>query len=560
MSTVIDSTPDNITLSGKFPYALIEGAYDRVADNVWLNSKRHLVMHGTKGIELSDFQDQLVDEDRHIMQCNCCKDFFRKYSNLLVIKPNGVIESAMFRNVETSNQNAKALFNRLADIVEGGTPSHFVDTNLRGNQPNIKIRVGVKHAGNFPHYHGFISRQNLSEKASFEESVTAFTNLLSKYKGIDELADAMEAINPAFMREKEVPINQREDFDANTKLISKFRNARIDALSLKHAVASLWGDNTPGLAGLIHFNGNILGNLIENFIREGDYEKAVSLFLKRTDPLVYKKRETAKASKQQLEVTKKFIKENGYATALVHRISAPEDIESIWQTTPEVKSETEAEVDLADELFDDKIKAVSDTKPPVYSDEIWPSATNITRTHFIHKVLAEAERIWIPISIVEKVGVLHQPVDAEAKPIFFWTEQRPTRPYVTCIPHDRVHLSNFGWKDGYRELDLVAELPWFGEGIKREGALSDGWMLGFKFKPVEEVPYYGLQSFGGALKGELQPHRLGIDTVIAEKKLAPPTGEFGIAYMQLSHKWTYKNVRVKNKDGSNAVYTIMDVE
>lgn len=566
MSMVIESATPTTSTPSKVPYALVEGVYQQVADNLWLKSRDYktLIMHGTKGIELEDFQNLLTDEDRQIMQCNCCKDFFRKYSNLLAVTESGEVTSALFRDVKTSNQHAKALFNKLADIVESGKPSHFLDERLRGTgHQSVKIILGVKEAGGYGHYHGYIARQDISRKASFEDSVRGVNNLMSKYKGLDKLVDAMEAICPAFMQEDRISLTQREYFESFAVLLGKFRDAKNDGgLSTEHVLAQLWAGNVNGLSMILHFNGNVLGNLIENFLDSGDYEKAVSLFLERTDPLVYKARETDKVTKQQLEQAHKYIKENGYGSALIHSIAAPDEIEAIWRTTP-VETPVEEEKsasDAADDLFAEKIAEVSKEQAKPEPKEIWPGAKNITRTDFVHRVLGEAERIWINMSGYEKLGILTAPTDKEAKPVFFWSAQRPSRPYVTCIPHERIPVGMYGFRSGYTELDMVAELPWFNEDIKMEGALSPGWMLCFAFEPVESVMYHGLQSFGGALKGDLQPYRLGIDSVVNNRQVFTRDGEKGTAYMQLSRQWEYRNVRVLNKDGSQSVYNIMDVD
>ena len=543
------------------PFALIEGVYDRVADNLWLNSKKHLIMHGTKGINVEDFQTMLTEEDRSIMNCTCCSEFFRQNSNLLVVHEDGTVESALFRNVPTSNVHAKELFNRLADIVESGKPSHFVETRLRGfGHQSVKIILGTKQAGGFPHYHGFIARQGIAEKASFQDSVIAINNIMSKFQGLNKLAEAMEAITPAFIQEEEIAQTQRDYLASFTKIIVEVRDRKSTSqASTEHIMASLWAANYDGLSLLLHFNGNVIGNLIEFFMEHGDYERAVKSFLRNTAMDVYKARETAKVTKQQLVQTQKYVQENEYGSALIHSIANVNELEAIWKTSPK-EDEVVTSEETADDLFAEKIAEVSDDKPQPKANDIWPSAKNITRTDFIHRVLNEAERIWVPVSPFEKMGIVTTPTDKDAKPIFFWTAQRPERPYVTCIPEARIDVGIYGFKSGYLELSQISELPWYSDSIKIEGALSKGWMMCFEFDAVGGVEYYGLQSFGAALKGDLQPHRLGIDSVIAGRPVTTRQGETGVAYMQLSNRWKYVNVRVLNKDGSQRTYNIEDVE
>lgn len=562
MSIVIESASPLDVKPLSLPYALIEGVYDRLADNLWLNSKKHLIMHGTKGINVKDFQALLTEEDRNIMNCTCCSQFFRQNSNLLAVHEDGIVESALFRNVPTTNVHAKELFNRLADIIESGKPSHFVDERLRGfGHQSVKIILGTKKAGGFPHYHGFIARQGIAEKASFQDSVIAINNIMNKFQGLNKLAEAMEAITPAFIQEEEIAQTQRDYLASFTKIIVEVRDRKSTSqASTEHIMASLWAANYDGLSLLLHFNGNVIGNLIEFFMEHGDYERAVKAFLRNTDPAAYKARETAKVTKQQLEQTHKYVKEHGYGSALTHSIASPDDVESIWKTvpkeTPAVPEQSAA--DVADDLFAEKLAEVTETKEA--PKEIWPSANNITRTDFIHRVLKEASRIWLPLAHFEKLGIITTPTDQTAKPIFFWTAQRPERPYVTCIPEARIDVGIYGLTEGYQEIEQVSELPWYCEDIKMEGALSKGWMLCFAFDAVDNVSYYGLQSFGAALKGDLQPHRLGIDSVIENRQVHVREGKQGTAYLQLSNRWQFKNVRVLNKDGSQSTYNIMDVE
>lgn len=270
------------TKSIKLPYALVDNVYSQVAENLWSKSQAYktVVMHGTQGISISDFQKMLTEEDRQIMECGCCKAFFQQYSNLLAINSSGEVVSALFRDINTSNRHAKALFNQLADIVESGKPSHFVDNPLRGyGQRFAKIVLGVKETGGFKHYYGYIARQAIPKDASFETSVSGLYKLIYKYGSLDRLADATEALLPPFYQEKKVALHQRVCFEDFTLQVRKLHTIiKSHNLPIEHALACLWSDGDVPTNMLLEFNSGVLAGLIERFIESGDYRSAVEYF------------------------------------------------------------------------------------------------------------------------------------------------------------------------------------------------------------------------------------------------------------------------------------------
>lgn len=524
----------------------------------------YVVFHTNFTFEIDHFIEHLDgEEDKQYMRCSCCKHFFRKFADLVYYDADGIKRSVLFRDVRGVSEEARAFFNKLADVVEQGTPTKFINKKLLDVNHCGTIVVGVREEGGFAHYFGLIPNNYLfTDKVDFNEAVMGINNLSKVYKGIDKLAERVSKALVPLRQEKHFPKLRLRQLESLNKILTDIVEMKKDRFSTAEIVARLWSKYEQDASvlgwlsnGLYHFNGTTTNNIVDRIFVDG-YEVAVSKFLKETAPHLYKQRNTEIASAKEMESALAALKETGTLNSLQHRLATIEDIDAVWiapeAETPKDKYEGLSAVERA---FKSKIDQASDKSA---SDEIiWPTPKNITQGSFI-SALPELEWVEFFLPRVGTFGYLSTPADPEAQEIFAWCKSLPGRNYITVITRD-IPIFSFGIEAGWQRVSCVAEYPWAKDG-ETNFPINGGYIIGFEFTPPKDTVFTGLPSYAMALRSDLQEHRRAIDAVVADLNVNVVDGQKGVMYVQLQQGSQYPKVRAKTKSGDYVQYSILDIE
>lgn len=550
-----------------YKFDVIEGTYGAVANNLLVNITNGLVMHGSANVSNKTIQELLVSEDRQIMECRCCNDFFRRYGNLLAISKSGEIKSALFRDVPNVSKEARMFFNLIADEVEEGVPVDFISRQSNIWKGNT---VGFVEQGNNPHFHGFIPRDYrwVKESYNFYEITQAIVNLNTTYKGIENLLRPVTEFNKMFRLEDDIPAQPRNHLANVQRMLQIVHDTTVSLFDKNRSViaAILVAHDPLQLRELYHFSGTELCRVVEVFARTGDYETAVSTWLKETNITVYKKRDTKKTTEKQLLDAKKYLEESGVMGSLIHKLATREEIETLWRRKDNEAEQVEAVMcdDKASDLFTAaaKERSTKDTKVEIKDQSYWPSPRNISRNQFINVIVPDAESIMINLPSATHMGYITTPENKEPAEVFFWQKYNPNRPYVTVVdPYRPVPVGVYNLSAGWTEVSGVAEMPWYREdGNVPSANLPNGWLLLFDFIPAEEQRFGTLSSYGGLVHGELNRHLRAIDTVIGNRSTEVKLGETYQSFLALHKGREIKQLRVIHKDGTRRQYAVLDID
>ena len=548
-------------------FDIIEGTYDAVANNLLVNITNSLVMHGSVNMSNKTIQELLEVEDRQIMECRCCNDFFRRYGNLLAVSKSGEIKSALFRDVPNVSDDARGFFNLIADEVEEGVPVDFISRQSNIWKGNT---VGFVERGNNPHFHGFIPHDYrwVKERYNFYEISQAIGNLNTAYNGIENLLRSVTEFNKMFRLEDDIPTQPRNHLANIQRMLEIVHKTTLASSDKKRSViaAILVAHNPLQLRELYHFANTELCRVIDVFARTGDYETAISTWLKETNITAYKKRDTKKTTEKQLLDAKKYLEESGVMSSLIHKLATREEIETLWRRKDNEAEHVEAVMcgDKASDLFTAaaKERSTKDTTAEIKDQSYWPSPRNISRNQFINVIVPDAETIMINLPSATQMGYITTPENKEPAEVFFWQKYNPKRPYVTVVDlYHPVPIGVYNLSAGWTEISGVAEMPWYREdGNVPNATLPNGWLLLFDFIPAEEQRFGTLSSYGGLVHGELNRHLRAIDTVIGNRSTEVKLGETYQSFLALHKGREIKQLRVIHKDGTRRQYAVLDID
>lgn len=280
--------------------------------------------------------------------CNHCKNFIRRYGNIVTINSNGNLSSIFDVNIEGEYKNPFSVINE--NLINAGIENVFFETYDELNslpyescKKNFKsFKLGVE--SNMKRYtkaeaelYGVV---NAGEVKTFEH----FTLQLPK-EFVDVSGKSIEAIQ-ALYRDKysvfkramtEVPLDTLElvrdlinqgsllDGTAQLEVLEQFILHKKDYNKSDKSDEWFW-DNTYTMSErLAKFKNTLIGVLCTELAEGMELNKACQNWNKRVDPVNYMKA-SAPITKKQIEEAKKFVEENGYEASFKRRMATIDDI------------------------------------------------------------------------------------------------------------------------------------------------------------------------------------------------------------------------------------------
>jgi hypothetical protein len=280
--------------------------------------------------------------------CNLCKNFIRRYGNIVAVNPDYSI-STIF-DVEADDEyaaSAKAIskalkkakiaevffetFNELNSLpYESCSRSNLVfrlgmAQNVKRYTKEEAEKYGVVKPNQiitFNHMHLSVSNQFVNTSGASVESI------MGSYRDAKNVFQkAMEIISLDTLQLVKDLINQGSLLDGQTHLY-KIESIiplkrEYDELSAKQRENWCWvkSYNLP----IAKFKNELIGVLCTELAEGEELNKACQSWNKRVDPVNYMKT-TAPITKKQIEEAKKFVEENGYVESFNRRFATIDDI------------------------------------------------------------------------------------------------------------------------------------------------------------------------------------------------------------------------------------------
>jgi hypothetical protein len=290
------------------------------------------------------------DPNSSMHNCNLCKNFIRRYGNIVAIDENYHIMSIFdveapeeFKRVaevlSTSIFNAGIsevffeTFNELNSLPYGKTNKYDnafqlgVDKNVKRYTKEEAEKFGVVQPNEirtFNHFHLFLPKQFVDMES---ESIEA---IMGKYRDSKNVFErAMQEIPLDTLHLVRDLINQGSLLDGATYLHKieafiplKERYDRVDPL-----YKSNWCWVNSYRLPIAKFKNELIGVLCSELAEGKELNEACRTWNKRVDPVNYMKT-TAPITRKQIEEAKAFVEENGYVESFDRRFATIDDIKA----------------------------------------------------------------------------------------------------------------------------------------------------------------------------------------------------------------------------------------
>lgn len=282
--------------------------------------------------------------------CNLCKNFIRRYGNIVAVDSNNNIIS-IWDNVTTKEylESAKEISKKLqeASIVDIFMETYAelsslpyqkctkslslfrlgIDKNVKRYTKEEAEKFGVvkpNEIRTFDHLHLDLPKQFVHMGAKSIDS------LMADYRSAkDVFKRGMETISEDTLKLVKDLINQDSLLDGKTHLfkIEAMIPLKIQFDRLPQSKQDIWCWVNSYNLPIAKFRNELIGTLCSDLSEGMELNTACQTWNKRVDPSNYMKAK-APITKFQIQEAKKFVEDNGYSESFIRRFATIEDIKA----------------------------------------------------------------------------------------------------------------------------------------------------------------------------------------------------------------------------------------
>lgn len=481
-----------------------------------------------------DFIAFLSEALQQEWDCHTCREWYREFGGDVAVSYEGgerKIVSAYFEPHQCPlPELADAFANLARKAVEGKLDSlrntfdgpQFFGVVVAGE---VSASVfGRKCAGGFDHFHAFfpvgvnlprIGQGTIRHRVELLATTVGTYARIGKYNVIEGRIKQAISLLDYDGRASDALVRAAKTAAALSTLL---RRVIVEAQPVEYAYMTMeYGDQER----LHHLNGSTTGKFLEEIVlKESDHQRAISNFVKQTDPELYQRAEREADDKAMAEFAKVV---DQFPGCLEYRLIAPHEVQHLTpirtKSTEQVRV-PEPEGRSATALLRSRVKAheVAKEKPIQRLSVNHARPAEITIDSFIRTVLPNAERVEIStegnarFSFAFEVDPDHL---SESSPLK-WGTRYSLSTLVNPAMWDHVGLGGSAGIDRWVPLLGLAHSPWYGLDtdnkdiiwwvIEGNAERSVGNFLG-SLKPPLFSPYY---------RGEFFPHRRAMETLMAD--------------------------------------------
>ncbi|MBP6538911.1 MAG: hypothetical protein KA234_01145 [Saprospiraceae bacterium] len=290
------------------------------------------------------------DPESSTQNCNLCKNFIRRYGNIVAIDADNNITTMWDVDAPEEYAAAAATISAMIkkSVVENVFFETFAELNSlnyeRCNKNNPTFRLGL--AQNFKKYTAEevakFGRVNTKDVYTFnhlhldlpaafvDQSGKSVESIMGEYRDAKNVFQrAMETISlDTLMLVKDL-INQGSLLDGQTHLykIEQIIPLKVEYNALPADKRDNWCWNKSYKLPFAKFRNELIGVLCSELSEGKELNDACMAWNKRVDPANYMKA-SAPITARQIEEAKKFVQENGYEESFDRRLANMDDIKA----------------------------------------------------------------------------------------------------------------------------------------------------------------------------------------------------------------------------------------
>lgn len=361
--------------------------------------------------------------ERQHHNCNCCRQFIRRFGNLVVINEAGETESAIW-NPATVPYRFRPVAEALEHTVRRGkVDGIFVSkekvwgTPITGEWHHFAVRPAAAR----------VHRDRLYEPhqvmAQKKQDFGTLSHGLADY-GRDVVRQALNLLETDSLYRSEKVIGP-------ANFLFNLHNVRANTRNTVHRHNLIWKAVATAPVGFCTPRSSMIGTLLDDLKTDMDFDLVRRRFAEKMDPLQYR-RPQAPASAGNIEQAEKLVGKLGIANSLRRRFARIEEVKLLW--SPKDDAPVSAEGGVFGHLKQSASRKSEASTP----------AQKITWVKFASTVLPKAKKISAYVSgRMNFAGVLTA-VDLDAPPIIQWDHEDNRNPFSWYVYHGGSTPSNWG--------------------------------------------------------------------------------------------------------------------
>jgi hypothetical protein len=497
----------------------------------------------------------LPPEDRRHHTCSCCKQFFRRYGDLVTIDEFGRATSALwdenFIKIETSDGYYTVAVNALQRAVEAA--------RVRGVFLAAEKSWGTPVTGVWTHMAVVPPPDMLYKKRG---TATPFQRMAELREDRATLLNAMadireEHLDQALTLLETDALYRSEKVRGPAQWLKTRYVERSNTQDQRRRENLIWRAVAVAPPGFAKPRGAMIGTLLEDIASGMPFDDCARRFRAKMDPLQYQRPQAAPTA-QNIARAEKLVEELGIQPSLERRFLRPEEVVAVWRPKNPRQGQSKGSASGPGVFGHLDPKGKSTLEPNV---SLQAPATKVTWVKFRDTVLGDAVKIelYMPSSRLPYVALVTA-VHADAPPIIQWDLEGARCPvswylWANGSTPEEIGLMSRAWA----EVEQIALSPWMwgGDeaGFKHQGRHVTFLLKGAKDSRAKSA---GAALFPEILKNELREVR---STIEAYSRRATLVGvdmpmACGLNLKEGGReKWTC-TARVTRTDGRMTVYDL----
>lgn len=405
------------------------------------------------------YLENLPTRERQHHQCNCCRDFMRKYGGLVYINSEFKMVSALWNKevvepyIDSVNVlNSLVKHAKITGVFLSEETSWGYET--KGHDKTTDLP--------FSHFHINPSSTHIYKP---QDGKNAYQKMAARKEEYKMLNAAFDKYSTTTIR-KALHLATSEALDRSEKITDRL-NFLYELIQLRNSKKKtqasrdniIWQAISTVPAGWCNVSGSIVGSLMDDIDAGLDVETIKRRFNKNIDSINYM-RPNAAPSAGNIAMAEKLFEQMNLEPALHRRFARLEEIQTIWQPR---KNKSLKRDGVFSHLEAKNKSSTTESFVPSYS-----SKNNITFDRFMKTVLPLALEmsVYISNSKMNFRGTLTS-VYPDAKPILQWDNEEKRNPFSTYTYHEGSYPTHWGLSAySHCRVNAVMLLPhmWYIDG------------------------------------------------------------------------------------------------
>lgn len=433
------------------------------------------------------------DPESSTHNCNNCKNFIRRYGNIVSINEAGEIETIF--GVQGAEEPYNTVVNKLDAVIKSNSIQDvFFETYQMLNeklnyesctkqQETYRLGTAVNHKRytkeeaekygvvkpnqvvTFDHIHVDIPAKYVDKSGNSIESIMA--QYRDKYQVFKR---TMEEISLDTFNLVEDLINQGSLLDGTAHL-----HTIKDAIKYKSEYNTVTGNKDNWLWNTSYsldertakFRNTLIGTLCAELSQGEDINKACQNWNKRVDPVNYHKA-SAPITRKQIEEARKFVEENGYTESFDRRLATIDDID-----VTEIKHISSGNGTIASVTMFDNIKPTASQHKRAKYDDV----EEVSIEKFMSDILPKCTSVEALLQNNHEGNLvtLTTSKNKDSKPIFKWSNNYSYTFNGNLAGKSQIKeavVSKGGKVDGVLRFSIM-----WAEGDPSDNSDLDAWCL-----------------------------------------------------------------------------------